>query len=170
MLRSAASLVLSAALLSSVSIAQTGPQNVGIYLSKNAVAISGVVCGFDCADPGNVVTVRAQVNDTIDVRVIGDLGQPAFLVVSLGTSGVCPGIVVPGVAHSLLASPWSLLFGGGIGALGPYRSGGCNNGVGLVLAGLQLPAVAQNATVTFQGLVFASGAPAFTRAIELTIW
>src|SRR5690606_21461132 len=84
MLRSAASLVLSAALLSSVSIAQTGPQNVGIYLSKNAVAISGVVCGFDCADPGNVVTVRAQVNDTIDVRVIGDLGQPAFLVVSLG--------------------------------------------------------------------------------------
>ena len=148
--------------------AQSGPQNVGIYVSENGSTISGVICGFDCANPGNVVPVASQVTRTIDVRVLGDLGMPGFIILSVSEIGSCPGLVVPGIGNSVLVAPWNAVYSGGVGSLGPYRAGGCNTGVGLVIAGWQLPVAAQGVPITFQGLVFANGVPAFTRAIRLT--
>ncbi len=143
----------------------------GIYVSRGASTISGVRCDFDCNDPTNTWAFQAQVLDTIDVRVTGDVNMPGWCVVATGAAYTpCPGFVLPGILNSLQVTPNSFVFVGGNPSLAPYRPGSpCGTGFGVVLSQLQIPASAQGATISFQGLVYANGAPTFTRPLEMTV-
>ena len=61
-----AALGLALTLLSPTIAAQ---QNVGIYLSRGIVTLTGVMCGFDCNDPQNTKSATVNILDTIDIRL-----------------------------------------------------------------------------------------------------
>lgn len=146
-------------------------QNVGINVFRGSVTLSGVLCGFDCNDPGNVGRATVQVLDTIGVRLIGDVNLPAAVVFGIGpTVGTCPFLVVPGIGNSLIVDPATMVMGPTTTALsGPNRSCGSASANQPVANGLQVPPAASGALLSVQGLVFDAGAPAFTRAVEISI-
>jgi hypothetical protein len=145
-------------------------QNVGINLSRGPVTVTGVLCGFDCNDPNNLMRVRVSIFDSLTVRLIGDANRPATLVFGIGpTPPACPFLRIPGIGNSLLIDPPTLVLGPLVAALsGPNRWCGTAT-ASQAVATLSIPAAASGALISLQGLTFDAGRPAFTRAIELVI-
>lgn len=147
----------------------TAQQNVGINLFRGAVTLSGVLCGFDCNSSTNTGRATAAANDTIGIRLLGESGLPAAVLIGAGSAFPCPGFTIPGFGNSLLVDPVTLLVAGStLNLTGAARSN-CGETANQVLFSITLPLLRPGTIVHFQGIVFDTGAAAFTRPIELTI-
>lgn len=151
--------------------AASAQSKVGIYISRGIVTISGVTCGFDCSSATNTVHCTANVNDVLDVRVLGATGFPGYVFLSAGPAFACPGISITGIANAFLLNPAGLVpTAFGLSALPSPARGTCGEtGNGIVLQGLVVPPGTSGGVVTFQGIAMDGPAFHFTRPIELAI-
>lgn len=160
------------ALLVSASIPLAAQQNVGISAySTSSPTRAPIYCGFDCNDPANTGTGTAQTGSAIYVTLRGDIGLPAALAIGLGpTIAPCPAFVIGGLHNSLQIAPGNLLVTVGVPPLGRTNTF-CNaTGYDVAISGtLVVPTVALGLVLSFQGVVFDNGQPAFTRPVDLTI-
>lgn len=147
----------------------TAQQNVGINLFRGNVTLSGVLCGFNCGSATNTGQATAAVNDTIGIRLLGENGLPAAVFIGAGQAFPCPGFTIPGFGNSLLVDPATLLVAGSTAILTGAARSNCGETANQIVFSITLPLLRPGTMVHFQGLVFDSGAAAFTRPIELTI-
>ena len=144
-------------------------QAVGISLANVISPSLSVLCGFDCNNAGNTGRVLGSTGQTFDVRLFGDASLPAAVAIGLGPVWMpCPGLVVPGVHNGLMIDPASLLATLTTATLNP-GSRTCTASGSLNAVSLNIPAAASGLVLTFQGLVFDNGTPAFTRPIDMTV-
>ena len=158
------------AVLLSAGAALHAQQNVGITIGNALSTTAGVHCGFNCGVVTNNGRVVGRVGSSVDVILYGDQFLPAAVAIGIGPAfQPCPGFVIAGVHNSLQIHPANLLASASTGAL-TRTSRSCNaSGSEPVLPGLFLPFAASGLVLTFQGLVFDNGQPAFTRAVDLVI-
>ena len=148
--------------------------NIAINVfDQNGVTLSGVLCGFDCNDPGNVGAATVTLNDLVNVQVRGDVGSIGIVAARIGPPMACPGLVVPGWNNDLLLFPDTAFLGAwAVAALAPLSRGSCGlTGFGNPLTNIPVPIalVGTGAQLTFQGLTFDAGVPTFTRPVLVTI-
>ena len=154
-----------------ITLGASAQSKVGIYVSRGISTISGITCGFDCSSPTNTVRANTNVNDILDVRVLGETGFPGYVFLASGSSFPCPGIPIAGITNALLLKPSTLvpiLFS--LPSLPmPARGTGGETGNGIVLGNLLIPPGTSGGMVTFQGLAYDAGVLHFTRPIELRV-
>jgi len=157
--------------LSLLAVPAASQSNVGIYISRGIVTISGITCGFNCSSPTNTVRCNANVNDVLDVRVLGAAGSPGYVFLAAGSPWACPGIPIAGIANALLLNPATLApLAFGLQSLPTPARGTCGEtGNGIVLQGLVVPLGVSGGVLTFQGIAMDGSKFHFTRPIELSI-
>lgn len=150
--------------------ALTAQQNVGISVVGPLSPSLTVYCGFDCGNASNTGRVVGVVGQSVDVRLFGDAGMPAVVAIGIGPAFTqCPGIGLPGIHNSLQILPPNILAAVGTASLAPGSRTCSASGASIVIPGLAILAAASGATLTFQGLVFDTGTPAFTRPVEMVV-
>lgn len=147
----------------------TAQQNVGINLFRGNVTLSGVLCGFNCGSATNTGQATAAVNDTIGIRLLGESGLPAAVLIGAGPAFPCPGFTIPGFGNSLLVDLATLLVAGSTPNLTGAARSNCGETANQIVFSITLPLLRPGTMVHFQGVVFDSGSAAFARPIELTI-
>lgn len=130
-------------------------------------------CGFDCADPANVVQVTAPAGDQLTYQIQGDAGALGALMVSIFPAvPACPGIAFGGIGNSLMLNPApSFTFVAALDvSLMALSTTSCNaTGGDRILQNFTLPTQLTGATLAFQGFSIHGGTPTFTRVLEVTI-
>ena len=130
-------------------------------------------CGFNCADPANVVQVTAPAGDQLTYQIQGDAGALGALMVSVMPAvPACPGIAFGGVGNSLLLNPapsFTFLVSLDLSLMSLATTSCTATGGDRILQNFTLPTALTGATLAFQGFAVAGGVPTFTRALEVTI-
>ena len=147
-------------------------QGVGISVTPPLSSAMSLLCGFDCSAVGNTHQSTVPGGQTVTAVLFGDAGMPGVLMLGLGpTLPSCPGLTLPGIHNSLLILPPNLVVSLGV-SLAPGARSRCGptlSGSVAALSNVQTPPAAAGLTLSWQGLVFDQGMPAFTRAEEMTV-
>lgn len=144
-------------------------RNIGISFIRSVGVIVLPLGGFDCSSSTNTGRVTAAGNERIAVRLHGEAGFPAAVLLGAGPASLCPGFAIPGIGNALLVDLASLLVVGSSTGLPRVNAGSCGETGSQPVFSITLPLLRPGTLIHFQGLVFDSGAPAFTRPLELTI-